>query len=121
MKKSLIMVGCLGLAMSAQLMMGQGKGKGGKGKGGGGNAMAGQELFEANCSVCHNSANDDRKMGPGLKTLFKREKLVNDKPVNDANVIEFINAGGAGMPAFGDLLSAQERADLIAYLHSLSQ
>lgn len=117
MKKSLIAVGCLGLMLSsAPFVMGQGKGKG---KAAAGDAAKGKELFEANCNVCHNADSDERKMGPGLKTLFTREKLANDKPVNDANVIEFINNGGAGMPAFGDLLTAPERADLLAYLHGL--
>jgi cytochrome c len=58
-------------------------------------------------------------MGPGLKGLFKREKLVNGKPVNEANVRALINAGGNGMPSFMDLLSDEEREDVIAFLKTL--
>jgi cytochrome c len=83
-----------------------------------GDANKGKEVFEQ-CSVCHNSDSEERKMGPGLKGLFKREKLVNGKPVNEANVRALINAGGNGMPSFMDLLSDDEREDVIAFLKTL--
>jgi cytochrome c len=116
MKKLLIAAGCLGLVLGGQLLLAQGKGKG---KAAPGNAQAGKELFEANCSVCHNADSTERKMGPGLKGLFMHEKLVNGQPVNDANVQSFIEMGGNGMPGFADLLVPAEKADLIAYLKSL--
>src|SRR5579872_7185410 len=66
----------------------------------------GNELFDEQCSSCHNAASVDRKVGPGLKLLFAREKLQsNGKPVNDANVLEKIQKGGNGMPAFKDTLT----------------
>ena len=43
-------------------------------------------------------------------------KLMNGKPVNEANVRELINIGGNGMPAYADQLSDQDKNDLIAYL-----
>ncbi len=58
-------------------------------------------------------------MGPGLKGLFKHDKLVNGKKLTDANVAAKINEGGNGMPAYKDMLSDQEKADLIAYLKTL--
>lgn len=116
MKKLLIGAACFGLILGGQLLLAQGKGKG---KGNAGNAQAGKELFEANCSVCHNADNTERKMGPGLKGLFTREKLVNGQPVSDANVQSFIDMGGNGMPGFADLLIPAEKADLMAYLKSL--
>ena len=58
-------------------------------------------------------------MGPGLKGLFKRGKLNSGKPVNDANVMNQIEEGGNGMPAYKDLLSAEEKANVLAYLKSL--
>jgi cytochrome c len=84
-----------------------------------GDAAKGKDTFEANCSVCHNSDSTDVKVGPGLKGLFKREALANKKKVNDANVLDVINNGGNGMPAFADQLSDQEKADLLAYLKTL--
>jgi mono/diheme cytochrome c family protein len=85
-----------------------------------GDAAKGKDTFASNCAVCHNADSAETKRGPGLKGLFKMESLVNKKKVFDANVIEFINKGSpVGMPAFEDLLSDRERADLLAYLKTL--
>lgn len=87
-------------------------------KPGKGDAAKGKETFEQ-CAVCHNVDTDEKKMGPSLKGLFKRKTMVTGKPMNDANVLGQINAGGNGMPAYADMLSADEKANLLAYLHSL--
>ncbi len=79
----------------------------------------GKSTFDDNCSVCHNSDSTERKMGPGLKGLFKHEKLSNGKAVNEANVTDVINGGGNGMPPFSDALSKTEKDDVIAFLKSL--
>jgi cytochrome c len=78
----------------------------------------GKEVFEQ-CGVCHNADSEEKKMGPGLKGLFKRDKLKNGKKVNEANVKAMINAGGNGMPAYADMLSDEERNNVIAYLKTL--
>jgi mono/diheme cytochrome c family protein len=83
-----------------------------------GDAAKGKDTFEQ-CQVCHNVDTDEKKMGPSLKGLFKRKTLQNGKPVNDDNVMAQINAGGNGMPAYGDMLSADDKANLLAYLHTL--
>ena len=83
-----------------------------------GKADKGKEVFEQ-CSVCHNSDSDEKKMGPGLKGLFKKEKMQNGKKPTEENVRGLINAGGNGMPAYEELLSKEERDDLIAYLKTL--
>ena len=83
-----------------------------------GDAAKGKEVFDQ-CSVCHNADSTEVKMGPGLKGLFKRPKLVNGKPVNDANVSAKIDEGGNGMPSYKDLLSPAEKANVIAYLKTL--
>jgi mono/diheme cytochrome c family protein len=85
-----------------------------------GDAAKGKEVFDGQCGVCHNADSTDRKMGPGLKGLFKKAKLdSNGKPVSDANVMQKINEGGNGMPAYDQTLSADEKANVIAYLHTL--
>ena len=81
-------------------------------------AAKGKEVFDQ-CSVCHNADSTDKKIGPGLKGLFKHDKLVNGKAVNEANVRAKIDEGGNGMPGYKDILSDQERADVIAYLKSI--
>ncbi len=83
-----------------------------------GDVAKGKEAFEQ-CAICHNVDNDEKKMGPSLKGLFKRKTLSSGKPVNDANVLAQINAGGNGMPAYADMLSADDKANILAYLHTL--
>jgi cytochrome c2 len=83
-----------------------------------GDVAKGKEAFEQ-CAICHNVDNDEKKMGPSLKGLYKRKTLASGKPVNDANVLAQINAGGNGMPAYSDMLSADDKANILAYLHTL--
>jgi mono/diheme cytochrome c family protein len=83
-----------------------------------GNAAKGKETFET-CAICHNVDSPEKKMGPSLQGLFKHKTLQNGKPVNEANVLAQINNGGNGMPAYGDQLNADDKANLLAYLHTL--
>jgi cytochrome c len=109
------MVGC---AAGAILVAGLAAGLNAQDKGKPGDAAKGKDVFDQ-CSVCHNADSEETKVGPGLKGLFKHAKLVNGKPVNDANVREKINEGGNGMPAYADQLSDQDKNDVIAYLKTL--
>src|SRR5580700_5455695 len=84
-----------------------------------GDAEKGKAVFEDNCAVCHNADSDEKKMGPGLKGLFKHDKLKNGKKPTDANVRALINAGGNGMPSYSDMLTDEEKDNVIAYLKSL--
>src|SRR5436305_12420586 len=88
------------------------------GAGKAGDAAKGKETFEQ-CAVCHNVDSPEKKMGPSLQGLFKRKSLQSGKPMTDANVLNQINAGGNGMPAYQDMLSADEKANLLAYLHTI--
>jgi cytochrome c len=83
-----------------------------------GDVAKGKEAFEQ-CAICHNVDTDEKKMGPSLKGLYKRKTLGNGKPMTDANVLAQINAGGNGMPAYADMLSADDKTNIIAYLHTL--
>ena len=104
-------VGCAAGAILVAGLMAQDKAKPG-------DAAKGKDVFDQ-CSVCHNADSTETKVGPGLKGLFKMAMLVNGKPVTEANVRDFINTGGNGMPAYGDQLSAQDKNDVIAYLKTL--
>jgi mono/diheme cytochrome c family protein len=85
-----------------------------------GDAAKGKDVFEGNCSVCHNSDSAEVKMGPGFKGLFKKAKMsTTGKVPTDANVLAKVNEGGNGMPAYKDILSAEEKADVIAFLKTL--
>lgn len=81
-------------------------------------AVKGKEVFEQ-CAVCHNADSDEKKMGPGLKGLYKKAKLINGKKPDDKTILEVVNAGGNGMPGYADLLTDEEKKDLLAYLKTL--
>jgi cytochrome c2 len=83
-----------------------------------GDAAKGKEVFEQ-CGACHDTETGEKKMGPSLKGLYKKGKLANGKPVNDANVKAIVNAGGNGMPAYEDLLTAEEKDHVLAYLKTI--
>ena len=85
---------------------------------GAGDAEKGKEAF-GQCAMCHNVDKPDKKMGPSLMGLYKKDKMANGKAVSDENVMAVINEGGSGMPAYKDILSDEERADVLAYLKTL--
>src|SRR6266567_3268856 len=113
MRRSNLIAIVVAMAVSCSLALAQGK-KGAKA----GDPAKGQEVFQQ-CSVCHNSDSTERKMGPGLKGLFQNEKLSNGKKPTEANVRAKIDEGGNGMPSYKEMLSDEEKNDLIAYLKSL--
>lgn len=84
----------------------------------GGDPAKGKDVFEQ-CSGCHNADSTEKKMGPGLKGLFAKDKLASGKKPTYENVLEQVNEGGNGMPGYKDLLSDQEKKDLLAYLQTL--
>ena len=83
-----------------------------------GDAAKGKEVF-GQCAICHDAESTDKKIGPGLKGLYKRDKLANGKKVTDATVRDQIEQGGNGMPSYKDMLSDTEKDDVIAYLKTL--
>lgn len=82
-----------------------------------GDPSRGMQLFQQNCSGCH-STGTDTIVGPGLANLYSRSSLPNGNPVTTQNVMNWIQTGGGEMPSFAQL-SAQDRADLAAYLKTL--
>jgi len=114
MRRSKLIVIVLGAAVSCSLALGQSK----KGNGKGGDATKGQETFQQ-CGVCHNADSTEKKMGPGLKGLFSKDKMANDKKPTEANVRAKIDEGGNGMPAYKDMLSDDDKDNVIAYLKTL--
>src|SRR6476659_5228903 len=83
-----------------------------------GDAAKGKEVFEQ-CGVCHNSDSTEKKMGPGLKGLFSHDKMLNGKKPTEANVRAKVDEGGNGMPAYKEILSDEDKDNLIAYLKTL--
>ena len=83
-----------------------------------GNAAKGKAVFEQ-CGACHATDTDEKKVGPSLKGLFKKDKMSNGKKTTDATVKTKIDEGGNGMPAYKEMLSDTEKDDVIAYLKTL--
>ena len=83
-----------------------------------GDAAKGKEVFEQ-CGVCHSADTEEKKMGPGLKGLYKKAKMANGQKPTDATILALVNKGKGAMPAFADVLSADEKSDLLAYLKTL--
>jgi cytochrome c len=82
-------------------------------------AAKGKEVFEQ-CSVCHNADSDEKKMGPGLKGLFKKATLADGKTkVTEKSVQTKVDQGGNGMPGYEEMLSKDEKANLLSYLKTL--
>jgi cytochrome c2 len=81
-------------------------------------AAKGKETFEQ-CGACHVTDTDEKKVGPSLKGLYKKEKLNNGAKVTDSSVKKVINEGGNGMPAYADMLSDEEKNNVIAFLKTL--
>jgi cytochrome c len=109
-RSNLIVFG-VSAALACSLAMGADKKKAG-------DAEKGKEVFQQ-CSVCHNADSTEKKMGPGLKGLFQNDKMNNGMKPNEANVREKVDEGGNGMPSYKEMLSDEEKNDLIAYLKTL--
>lgn len=85
---------------------------------GDGDPAAGQAILETKCAVCHNLDNKDKKIGPGLAGI-KDGKLPSGKDATYDNILENLNNGGGGMPAFEKLLSDEEKDNIIAKVKTL--
>jgi len=84
-----------------------------------GDAEQGKATFDKYCFACHYTDKTEKKLGPGLKELFEKETLVNEKEVSDENVRAFIETGGNGMPTYEGMLSAGDMDNLLSYLKTL--
>ncbi|MGB7284262.1 MAG: c-type cytochrome [Candidatus Acidiferrum sp.] len=83
-------------------------------------AAKGKDLFEQKCSICHFADSTNRKIGPGLKGLYKRGTFsVNNKKVTTENLTTWIENGDSLMPPFKDVLDAQQIKDVVAYVKTL--
>ncbi len=79
----------------------------------------GQDLFMANCAVCHFHDSTETKVGPGLKGVFKNPQLPSTgRPTSEETVRKQIQQGGGKMPPFKNL-KEEEISEIIGYLKTL--
>ena len=108
MERLRVLVICVALTAGPRVLLAADKGDAEKGK----------AVFQQ-CGVCHHADSDEKKIGPGLKGLFKKAKLSDGKKLTDATVRAKLEDGGNGMPAYKDMLTDTEKNNLIAYLKTL--
>jgi len=72
-----------------------------------GDPAKGEQVFADNCAACH-GGDGGGGTGPGLAG----EEQYTDPEA----VVDQVRNGGGGMPAFGERLSAQELADVSAFV-----
>lgn len=96
------------------------KASNGGGKGNSAAVARGKDVFEKNCSICHYADSDAKKIGPGLKGLYKRGTFsVNPNKVTDENLKTWIEKGDTLMPGLKDTLEPAQIKDVIAYVKTL--
>ena len=80
----------------------------------------GRKLYDSYCDRCHRAYSTKGKKGPGLKGVFQHPYLpLTGLPANDDRVSDIIRNGRPDMPGYGQVLSASDMQDLLAYLHTL--
>ncbi len=92
----------------------------------------GQEVYDRWCAACHGVSGDG--LGPGAGYMLPRPRdfttglyqirtTASGQLPTDADIMRVINEGvpGTTMPGWEDVLSQQERDDLVVYLKSFSR
>jgi cytochrome c2 len=84
-----------------------------------GNPLKGKAVFEEQCEICHYTASNEKKIGPGLKGIFRYGKFSDGKKVDDKSMRAWIENGGKDMPSFKESLNPDQIDNLIAFLRTL--
>jgi mono/diheme cytochrome c family protein len=81
---------------------------------------AGRRIYDNYCDRCHAPYSSRGRQGPSMKNVLKKQYLpMSGMPANDDRVTDVIKMGRNKMPAYGQVLTQQQIADLLAYLHTL--
>jgi mono/diheme cytochrome c family protein len=81
--------------------------------------MRGYQAFHVYCAQCHTDRVSQPLNGPALRGIFQKQYLDSGAPANDDRVLSTIVYGRGMMPGLGRSISPQDRADILAYLHTL--
>jgi cytochrome c len=77
----------------------------------------GRTIYLKSCAICHFATSAEKKIGPGLKGITKREKFSNGWKVNDQNMRRWVENGGKNMPP--SRLNPEQIRELIEYVKTL--
>lgn len=83
-----------------------------------GDAVKGKQVF-TKCISCHSPNTTQSKFGPSLKGLYAKAKMKNGQKPTDESVMKIVNDGFGTMPPYGQLIKAEDKAHLLAYLKTL--
>jgi len=81
--------------------------------------LRGRDVFQTDCSECHNAYKKEPLQGPPLVALFHNKELPSGIPATDQHVRDTIQLGRRNMPAFNNLIDEKQLSDLMAFLHTL--
>ncbi len=85
-----------------------------------GSSVKGKEVFEKKCAICHYADKDSKKIGPGLKGMYKRGTFtVNGNKITDESLRTWIENGDSLMPPMKETLEPDQIKDVIAYVKTL--
>ena len=79
----------------------------------------GRAIYQQRCEICHFSASEAKKIGPGLKGIYKRGKFLDGRRVDDASMERWIAEAGKDMPPLKGVLNPSQIRDLLSYLKTL--
>lgn len=84
---------------------------------------AGEEVFGANCQMCHNPNSNEDLIGPGLAGMKSGKMPKSGEEVSEKSLMKLIDKGrpdaDSKMPPFEEVLSKKEKQALVAYLMTL--
>jgi mono/diheme cytochrome c family protein len=79
----------------------------------------GRAVYQQYCASCHYANQSGDLHGPSLFGVYRKKYLPSGAPANDERVTPVILHGRNMMPGYGNELSDQQLADLLAYLRTL--
>lgn len=81
--------------------------------------IRGREIYDLRCAGCHEPYRNKELNGPPMVGVFKKQYLPSGMRASDERVSDVIMMGKPKMPAFGGVLTQEQRQDLLAYMHTL--
>ena len=80
--------------------------------------VEGKRLFDTKCGVCHSTDTLETRIGPSLKGA-KTGMLSSGKYANHTSILKRIDEGGNGMPVFRELLTTEQKENIVSYVLTL--